>query len=249
MRLLRFLLLVLALPCSAQVMNIESQRFLNDTDGWAGQTHLRFSAVQNVNQVIGFGNDIHVQYKKGRSRFIILNDVDFSRSNGTSFVNTGFQHLRYNYKLGDDSRWTMEAFAQGQYNKPMKMDMRLVGGIGPRIRIAKNDHLHLYFASLYIFEHETDNTDTLTWNDHRLSSYLTFSWTPFKNAEIVNTLYYQPSFAALSDYRVSEDFHFTIDITKHFGFGTDFGLMLDTKQPPGIPNLTWHLGQTLGFNF
>lgn len=241
--------LFFSVAASAQVLNIESQRFLNDTDGWAGQAALNFSAQQNVNEVISFGNDVHVQYKKGKSRIIFLNDLNFSKSNGTSFVNTGYQHLRYNYKLANKPHLTWEAFVQSQYNKPMKMDLRLVAGTGPRFRLAKTDRLHLYFAALYMFEHETDHADDLVYDDHRLSSYLSFSWTPFKNAEIVNTLYYQPAFADFNDYRIAEDFHFTIDISKHFGFGTVFSLLQDTKQPPGIPNLSWQLGQQLSFSF
>lgn len=246
-----FLCLLLLLPAGifAQVLNVESLRFLNDTDGWMGQVRLSFAAENNGNEVYNFGNTVHVQYKKGRSRLILLNNLDLEKANGEDFINTGYQHVRYNYRLGDDSPWTAEAFVQSQYNKPMKMDFRGCAGVGPRYRLFKRDNFHCYLAALYMYEHEIDDGGRAVYDDHRLDSYLSFSWKMAKNLEIVNTVYYQPLFADFNDYRISEDFIFTANFTKHFGIGTVFGLLKDTKQPPGVPELSWHFGQSLTYAF
>jgi hypothetical protein len=239
------------LHANAQVVNIESLRFLNDSDGWEGTIKFNLAAEQNVNTIYNFGNAIHAQYKKGRSRCIFINDFSLSNTNGHDFENSGFQHLRYNYKLKNHERVTWEAFIQSQYNKPMKIDFRGLIGTGPRYRMIKTDKVHMYIAALYMFEHEEDEGEMLEkiYNDHRLDAYLSFTWAPEKNAEMINTFYYQPAFADFNDYRVSESFSFAFAINKHFSFETVFGLTYDTKQPPGIPNLYWSFAQGLNYNF
>jgi putative salt-induced outer membrane protein YdiY len=244
-------LLFVRLHCSAQVLNIESLRFQNDSDGWIGTVKFAFAAQQNVNRIYDFGNSIHAQYRKGQSRWILLNNLVFSKTNGKSFENTGYEHIRYDYKLKKYDWLTWEAFVQTQYNKPMKMDLRAIAGTGPRFRLIKKERAHMYLGTLYMFEHEEDEGEVLEaiYNDHRLDSYLTFTWAPVKNAEMVNTVYYQPAFTDFSDYRISEVFSFAFTMTKHFAFETGFNLTYDTKQPPGIPNLYWSLEQGLNFNF
>ncbi|HEU4716212.1 MAG TPA: DUF481 domain-containing protein [Bacteroidia bacterium] len=243
-----FLLLTAAVVHS-QVLNIESMRFYKDSDGWIGSANLDFGAQQNVNTLYDFSNTIHVQYKKKRSRIIFLNNLDFTFANKQDYENTGFQHVRYNYKLSDNGRWTAEAFVQTQYNKPMKMDFRGVTGAGIRMRVFKTKIVHMYLGSLYMFEHETDDGGKLVYDDHRLSSYLTFSVDFNGKAEINNTVYYQPAFVNFSDYRISESFTCLAQITRHFGFSAAFDLLYDTKQPEGIPNLSWKFEQGIAYSF
>jgi hypothetical protein len=233
----------------SQVLNIESMRFYNDSDGWIGRASLSFSARKNVNSLYALDNNVHVQYKKGRSRFIFLNDLDLTQQNNNDLENNGFEHVRYNYQLGDSSRWWAEAFVQSQYNKTMKINFRGVTGAGPRFRVYASRKAHVYIASLYIFEHEEDIGGTI-YNDHRLSSYVTFSLNFSDRAEINNTIYYQPAFRNFTtDYRISESFTAIVDITKHFGLMNNIEFAYDTKQPPGIPNAYWNFESGLNIAF
>lgn len=243
------LLFFLPLVSLGQVLNIESMRFYNDSDGWIGRANLSFQAKRNVDRLYSIDNTIHVQYKKGKSRLIFLNDLDLTQANGTQFENNGFEHLRYNYHLGDSSRWWMEAFAQTQYNKPMKINFRGVTGAGPRLRLYASRKAHVYIASLYMYEHEEDMGGTI-YNDQRLSSYLTFSLNFADKAEINNTLYYQPAFKNFStDYRISESFTGIVNISKHFGLSSNIEFAYDTKQPEGIPNMYWNFESGLSIAF
>jgi hypothetical protein len=105
-----FCVFSLILNLHAQVVNIENKRFLNDTNDWIGNTDFNFNVFNNTQQVLQFSNTIRVQYQKNRSRFIILNDANFIKAGQTNFANSGFQHLRYNYKLF--KRLTVESFIQ-----------------------------------------------------------------------------------------------------------------------------------------
>jgi len=57
-------LVVLTSSSIGQVINIENKRFLNDTNGWVGNTDFSFNVFNNTQQVLQFSNAIRVQYQK-----------------------------------------------------------------------------------------------------------------------------------------------------------------------------------------
>ena len=232
---------------NAQVVNVESKRFLNDTNGWVGKTDFNFALTQNTQQMIAVGNNVHIQYQHNKHRFLILNDVNFVKAGSTDFVNAGFQHFRYNYKIID--RLTAEVFTQVQYNKILRLDLRYLSGIGPRFKLIKNENVRLYFATLYMYEYEEITGEKKATTTNRLSSYLTFSISFGKNADLTSTTFYQPNIADFNDYRIANDSSFELAINKHLGFKTGFNLLYDTKQPAGIPELVYSLRNGLSFKF
>ncbi|MCD6066770.1 MAG: hypothetical protein K0S33_1596 [Bacteroidetes bacterium] len=231
----------------AQVINIESKRFLNDTNGWVGKIDFNFLLTRNTQQIVQVGNNVHVQYQHNRHRFLVLNDVNFIKAGTTDFVNAGYQHFRYNYKIATPLTW--EAFTQVQYNKILRLDLRFLSGTGPRFKLVKNKNLRLYLATLYMFEYEEIIDQLKPTYTHRSSSYLTFSISLNKNADITSTTFYQPNFADFNDYRIANDSALEIYIGKRLNFKTGFNLLYDTRQPLGIPNLVYSLKNGLSFKF
>lgn len=243
-------LLVLLFSCfaaRAQVINIEGKRFLNDTNGWVGNADFTFNVIQNVQQVMSFSNTLRVQYQKNRSRFILLNDVNFIKAGNTNFVNSGYQHFRYNYKV--NKHVTMEAFTQTQYNPVLKLDFRYLLGAGPRIKILKKENAKIYFAALYMYEYDDIVNDAVNLYEHRLSSYLTFTFGLFKTVEITSTTFYQPNLENTNDYRIANDSGLEIHINKHLNFKSTFNLLYDTYQPKGIPELVYSFRNGLSVKF
>jgi len=232
---------------SAQVVNVESKRFLNDTNGFVGKIDFNFQLTQNTQQIINLGNNVHLQYQKGRSRFLLINDLNFVKAGSTNFVNAGFQHFRYNYKVVN--RLTWEAFVQSQYNPILRLDLRLLAGTGPRFKLVKNNTLRLYAATLYMYEHEDISGETSQFNTHRLSSYVTFSLSLGENVDFASTTFYQPNLQNFQDYRIANDSSFELLINKKLNFRTGFNLLYDTRQPSGIPNLVYTLRNGLSFKF
>jgi len=246
-RLLSIILIFFIFSASAQVVNVESKRFLNDTNGFVGKIDFNFQITQNTQQIINFGNNVHLQYQKDRSRFLLLNDINFVKAGPTNFVNAGFQHFRYNYKV--KNRLTWEAFVQSQYNPILRLDLRLLAGTGPRLKIVKNKTIRLYFATLYMYEHEKITGETVQYDTHRLSSYVTFSLSIGENADFTSTTFYQPNVQNFNDYRIANDSSFELVISKKLNFRTGFNLLYDTRQPIGIPNLVYSLRNGLSFKF
>jgi hypothetical protein len=241
------LFLFFASAAESQVLNIESQRFVTDTDGWVGHLGFSFLLLQNTKQVISFGNDAQLQYRKRKSRYLFVSSLALERADQLDYVNTGYQHLRYNYHFND--RFTWEALAQIQYNKILKMDSRQVYGTGPRITLFSHERFRMHLGIIYIYEDERVTGESTEYFDNRISNYISFSWNIGKNAEIVSTTFYQPNLAELSDYRIATNDFLEIDIHKHLAFRTSFDLLYDTKQPAGIPNLTYSYRNGLDWKF
>jgi len=164
-----FVLLV-SVSVKAQVINIEGKRFMNDTNGWVGNADFNFNVFNNTQQVLQFSNTVRVQYQKNRSRFILLNDLNFIKAGNTDFANAGYQHFRYNYKV---SKWiTMEAFTQTQYNPILKLDFRYLIGAGPRLKLLKKEHAKIYVAALYMYEYDDIVADPINLYETRFGVFL-----------------------------------------------------------------------------
>ncbi|MES2134226.1 MAG: DUF481 domain-containing protein [Bacteroidota bacterium] len=241
-----FLLLV-SVGAKAQVINIEGKRFLNDTNGWLGNADFNFAIIQNTQQVLSFSNTLRVQYQKNRSRFILLNDLNFIKAGKTDFVNAGYQHFRYNYKI--HKLITLEAFTQTQYNPVLSLDFRYLIGAGPRFRILKTENARIYAAALYMYEYDDIKNDAVSLYEHRISTYITFTFSILKNCELVSTTFYQPKLTDVADYRIANDTGLEIHINKHLNFKSTFNLLYDTRQPIGIPDLVYNFRNGLSVKF
>ena len=183
----------------AQVLNIEQERLVTDTTGWAGTADLKFAYFKNKTEFWSAGADLHLQYKTKKSLYLWLTDYSLARSSGESFANSGVQHLRYNYKILD---WfTAEAFTQAQFNEVLNVKFRWLLGGGPRFKIVKTKPFRLYGATLYMYEYEELADTSVIHRDHRLSSYLSMTLKIKDNLSLINTTYYQPKFADFSDFR------------------------------------------------
>lgn len=238
--------IVLVQHTFSQVINIESKRFLNDTNGWVGSINGNFSAVQNTQQVITFGANLHTQYQKNNHRFLMISDLAFINAANTDFVNSGYQHFRYNYKI--INRITLEVFLQAQYNRILLLDERYLAGIGPRFKVVKRERFRLYSACLYMFEHQSQDNYRITRDNNRLSAYLTFNIS-YSKFDFSSTTFYQPNLADFSDYRIANNSAFEIFLTHKLNFRTELVLLFDTKQPIKIPELTYVIRSGIGYKF
>ncbi len=239
--------LIFLIPAKAQVINIENKRFLNDTNGWVGNIDFNFNVYNNTQQVLQFSNAIRIQYQKNRSRFIFLNDLNFIKAGHTDFANSGYQHFRYNYKV---NKWlTMEAFTQTQYNPVLKLDFRYLLGAGPRLKLLKKENARIYMAALYMYEYDDIMYGEVNLYEHRISSYVTGSFTILKNLDFTTTTFYQPNIEDKTDFRIANESSLEIHINKHLNFKSTFNMLYDTKQPLGIPDLVYSFKNGLSIKF
>jgi hypothetical protein len=231
---------------TAQVINIENKRFLKDTNGLVGNSTFNFTINQNVKQVMSLGINVHVQYLRNKHRVFAISDLLFIKAGEQDFVNSGYQHLRYNYKLAN--RITFEAFTQAQYNLALLLNKRYLAGAGLRFKLIKQPRLRLYAGSLYMYEFQSQNNDTLREYNSRISNYFTLS-IGLKNIDFVTTAYYQPNINDIEDYRIANDSAFELEINKKLNFRAGINFLYDTRQPIGVPALTYIFKNGISFKF
>jgi putative salt-induced outer membrane protein YdiY len=167
-----------------------------------------------------------------------------------NLVNSGFQHLRYNYTIKDSSFFTIEAFFQHQYNTIKLLKKRLLYGIGPRFRLLNTPKSRIYIGALAMYENEklTDSLETSR-NITRLGSYMSFKWDILKNLSFVSITYYQPAFSNFHNFRLSTETSFQLKITDSFSFKTGLQANYDSKPPENVQNLFYNWENELIYSF
>lgn len=236
--LLCFLICVFTgLYAPAQILNVESQRILQDSTGWVVKADLLFNLTSNQQQVFDLASSFHLQYRLEKHTFMLLGGAGMIRAGENDFDNSGHIHFRYNLDL---NKWlTWEAFTQGQYNRVLMIDHRELIGTGPRFQLVNSERSKLYSAALYMFENEVLTEDAGSQINHRISSYVAFNWRFNDHIAINNIMYFQPVIKDFSDHRIMLQTGLKFKITKIVGFTVNFNLLNNSNPPPGIKNTVY----------
>lgn len=230
----------------AQVVNIEGRRFLNDSIPWTGVADFRSNLTENTQRSFSFGLSGALQHVRGRHRFFFVNDLAVSRVGNNAFLNTGFQHVRYNRAVS--ARWTAEAFAQTQYNKPLKLDLRGTLGAGPRFRVVNEEAFRMHVGTSVMFEYERI-TNGMDFGQLRSSTYLAGTLRFSSMVSLISVVYYQPRLFLVEDHRVMVESGLLLTLAKYYTFESRINLLKDSDQPPGIPMLTYSWTNRFGIRF
>lgn len=218
---------------SAQIVNIESSRMQSDTVGWMGDLGAAVVLAQNPDKIFQANVDAHIQYKTSNDKgiWLILGNFGFLKVNSNKFVSNDLIHLRYNRKVNEWLRW--EFFGQYQNNIITQIDSRVLLGTGPRFKLIKLKTFRMYVASLIMYEREIERTDPVVkHSDIRNSSYISFTWLPKDNIELVSTTYFQPLLKKFSDYRILNQIALNVKATPHFGLSVKWNYLHD-RFPAG----------------
>jgi len=237
-----------------QVVNVEKKRKTNK-DGWQGSIALSLQMEQNTKQILSGSNKMDLQYQHKQHLILFLNELSLLQVNKEeALVNTGFQHLRYNYTVRDTGYLTWEFLVQHQYNKVKLLQTRFVAAAGLRLRLINNEKVRLYIAALPMFEYEklTDDFASIV-RLFRLDSYLSFSFLINENLSFRHIMYVQPSFNDFADLRIAGESNLNFKISKRLSFKLGFNLSYDSQPPVKegviIQDLFYKLSNTLVYSF
>lgn len=239
----------LSINIHAQVINVETLRKVTDSAKWTGSISLDVSLIKNKNDIFKIANKAHIQYNNQKELWLFVNDLNFQKLEGNSFVNNGTQHLRYNHRINNTIK--MEAFLQAQYDAVSEIDIRALAGLGPRFKLYTNDDYRFYLGTLVMYEYEkaSDIVDDRIQKDFRGSAYISFSLYPTETISIISTSYYQPNLKSISDYRISSDTSFLIKIFEKLAFKTSFTYNFDALPIATIPKTQYELTNGLLYSF
>lgn len=233
----------------AQIVNIERQRIASDSAGWFGQGNISFAGAKNTKSVLSLASGLLIEYKSKSSKdlWLLISDFSLISADKEKFSNAGFGHLRYNRKIGEAIRW--EFFGQLQYNSLTHIDRRLLLGTGPRIKLTQFERAKFYLGIAYMFEHEELISPEITYDDHRMSSYFSFSLLPEEGVSFVSTIYMQPLLKDGKDYRISSETALVLGITKKLSLTSGFRYSYDSRPPLDVPNSIYSFNNALEVQF
>jgi hypothetical protein len=242
------LLVLVSIRLEAQIINVENSRIHTDSLGWAGELGAQVSFTKNTQEVFQAQMNAHLQYKTRKDLFLILGNYGFLSGDAVKLINNSFIHLRYNRKISNVTR--MEAFFQILQNPVTKIDYRILTGAGPRFKLSGSKQLKLYVASLVMheYERELDSAKTVH-NNIRSSSYVSFSIVLNSQTEIVNTLFYQPLFTNISDFRIFDQMKFSVKTGKKFAVTLNLNYLYDSAPVSGVPRINYTFSTGFDYKF
>lgn len=234
-----------------QILNIEDKRSARtDSTGIYGNIDLGFKYVQNGSTIVTWAAAGQMEWLKEKNLLLLLGNFQKVTINDGNFINQNSGHLRYNRTL--NNRWTLEAFAQGQFDERLRIGFRALLGSGARLQLLKTDEQQLYLGLAYMYEYDQVFDSTLVWQDNRMSSYFSFNLKPLDNLIFTGTTYYQPVIGLINEFRLSSNTSLLIRITDRFSLRSSFSITYDTRlsrELPDVPSTTYNFINALRWEF
>ncbi|MDX1686268.1 MAG: DUF481 domain-containing protein, partial [Saprospiraceae bacterium] len=187
-----------------------------------------------------------IEFLQQKRLFISISKFSFLKAGNENFVNTGLQHLRYNYQVKDYFAW--EVFGQIQYNEQLRIRMRGLAGSGPRFSINIGQKHAINLGLSYMWEYDEISETNEVHHDSRLNTYASVHF-DFSPIVIASTTYYQPLFDELSDYRLSNNSSIIVKFHDNWSLRTSFTLNYDSRLPEDVPDLVYGISNGVRYRF
>ncbi len=218
-----------------QLVNIESKRMQADSVRFALKSDVLFDYTDtNGNYIFQIGSNITTQFKSKdlNKIFFLIGNYKLIRSEDQDFQNSWFIHFRYNAKLGKKLR--MEAFIQDQSNELLSINTRSLLGFGLRYKFVKGEYFQAFLGNSYMYEKERSDAADQTYYNHRNSSYLSMAMNLKESKlELVNTIYFQPLYTDISNFRLLEQFKAEMPLFKSLKVSMLFNYFYNNLNPFG----------------
>ena len=252
-----FLLITIVNTSFSQLVNVEKRRHrANDTI--LGAVGVSASFLKNTKEVRKVNTSLALEWNKQRHTFLLYADLAYSNVDGSDILNSGYQHLRYNYNINKPDFITVEFFIQNQYDRIKLLEKRNLVGGGPRFRIFDKNKFYLYFSPLFMYEREvlSDGIGTETnlfKGDFYISTGLEFN----EVFSVNHVIYYQPDMAKFNDFRLFSETAFAFKAFKRLTFSFNYQFSYDSHPPTDytgdepytIPKLFYTLKNVITFKF
>lgn len=231
-----------------QVIHIENKRLAAEEQGLSGNVSLQVNFIQNINNILQTSNLLNLQYVSGEHSVLSVTNYSLTVFNESRVVNEGFQHFRYNYRMG--KLMTMEGYTQVQFNEVLKMRFRWLTGAGPRFSILESDSVRtrLFAGTSVMAEYEEETTGIVN-RAMRLSQFLSIGF-PFARIFSVDAIaYYQPDLSLWEDFRTSIEARLEIRITAKLTLELRQNVVYDSRPPEGIRHVFYNLSNGVKYRF
>jgi hypothetical protein len=255
------LLLFTIAESGAQIINIDK----TDTTAyqkkavWNGNVALGLEVDKEKNTLFDGSNFIDASLQKNRELFVFSSSDRFTYDGSTSFLNTGYVHLRWRHDY--KAQLHPETFIQFQWDENRGMIHRYVAGGNLRYNFWHRREWEMTFATGAFYEDELWNYSAV---DSALvpknpanqvsrqinsNTYMKWEGSPSKNSTIAVIVFYQAPFSDFLSPRISMNVNFTADVSKHFSLGILYSGLYDAKPVVPIFKFYYSFANTLMYKF
>ncbi len=261
-----------AAPAAPQV-NTEKMRVGANEPGWGGTFDLNASLQQGNTEREILGGGVRLQYAwprleadtaaeaepdgdetQGPANVIFLvSNYSFSRANDNRYVNNAQGHLRFIRQ--HSPRISFEVFGQYQFNEFIRLEDRFLAGGGGRFALVQAERTEVFAGIGYMLEQETLDLPAAlpagtSSEHHRSTNYLTVRFnSEDERLRLVQTLYAQPRFDRLQDFRLLSETSFEIQLFRQLALAISLNVAHDSEPPTGIKKTDVVLSNSLRYSF
>ncbi len=247
-----FLFLSLSLFVSysyGQILNIEKFRLdLDTSNALLGTINLSYSTKKQKTSVSEFGGGVNLIYLSKQHSYMLLSKSALVRVANERVVSEGFAHLRNNFFR--KKKVSLEQFNQIQYDVGRGLELRLLSGIGGRMRLINGKKGAISLSTGAMFEHEEWLDERILINDYvKSSSSLSVRYELLKNVNLITISYYQARFETFFKPRITVDASLLVKINKKLSLRNQFVLTYDAAPVIDIAELIYSFKSGLTYKF
>lgn len=244
----------------SQILNIQHSKIEQDSTFLKGNLTASFSiynrsaAADSPVEFIGYNLKSSIAIFPKNSRLSLINRFNYLKINDDTFLNTGFQHLRFS--MLEDQKVHPEAFVQYQYDNFRGLSPRWVAGVGIRHDLVKTEKLSLFFSPGLMAEYESwlvpgsETGEQINVSFLKSTNYIGLRWDVNDNLDINTINYYQTTYdrsAGAWRNRYNMELNFNTKITERFGFNNSFSIAYEDRPIVDITQTIYSF--TAGVNY
>ena len=232
----------------AQIVNIENKRLSAKKQGFSGSVDLNLNYTVNTKTLLQLGSKLRVAHLNKRHYTFILGDQSIVKSGEESFINKGFEHLRYNYTLKDSGKVSFELYQQGQFNKVQRINLRLLLGTGFRFSVIDTKNYQLNLGTGFMGEYEELTNGAIS-SDILSANYVSIDAQFSPSVGLNSITYFQPKLIDWGNYRLANETNVRFRINKYLTFKVIYSLTHDSRDIEGVRKTNYAIKNALSFNF
>jgi hypothetical protein len=216
-------------------VNIESIRNNDKQKPLWGEVKGGLELQRGNVDITSFDLDILVHYKKKKHHIFLQSKNSQGQQDDKKFKNNSFIHLRWTWMTWDIIG--LELFTQLQQDEFKSLKIRQLNGGGFRAEVLKRKDFSLSLGTGVMLDYE-EVAEKEKSSFFRSTSYLTLIkyFDKKKNNLTLFTLYYQPLFINVNDYRINLEANVRTILISSWNIFVDNSInyLYDTKPPEGI---------------